>query len=144
MLQTKNVDPVSGNLSKYNVNYSGRRRTVVLGIKAEFNKSVLSPVPWLTTWHCMYPLQRGCCWQPAMQQSIHISWAHSSKPAVAACGKLMGQTDGQWDGRTANGCTDLHSTWAVPINSRTESIATKTVFAKVSVTCLEWQQHCLV
>jgi len=44
MLQTKNVDPVSGNLSKYNVNYSGRRRTVVLGIKAEFNKSVLSHV----------------------------------------------------------------------------------------------------
>jgi len=34
---------------------------------------------------------------PAVQQSIDISWppAHSSKPAAAACGGQVGQTDRQ-------------------------------------------------
>ena len=39
------------------------------------NKPVFSFLRQLTTWHCPHLLQRGCCWPPALQQFIDISWS---------------------------------------------------------------------
>jgi len=50
-------------------------------------------------WHCPHPAARllMTAGRLAVQQSIDVSWsrAHSSKPAAAACGGRMGQTDGR-------------------------------------------------
>jgi len=49
--------------------------------------------------HCphllLWAVLRRAVAAPAVQQSIDISWAHSSKRAARCCSGRMGQTDGQ-------------------------------------------------
>ena len=75
-----------------------RNGCLLNGLSASCTKSLRLPKAVLK--QVCVQLQRDtsriCCWAPTMQQSIDISgrWAHSSKPAAAACGcRLMGRTN---------------------------------------------------
>jgi len=67
-----------------------------------FNKSAFSFVRQLTTWHCTHALLRavmrhGCCWPPAVQQSINNSCPppgpqqQTRRKARACGGRMLGQ-----------------------------------------------------
>ena len=67
-------------------------------------------------------LRRGCCWPPARRpysnRSIYpVRRAHSSKPAVAACGGRMEQTGRQTDTRQLRIPPALHTMWLVPVSN---------------------------
>ena len=82
-----------------------------------FNKSAFSFVRQLTTWHCTHALLRavmrhGCCWPPAVQQSINNSCPppgpqqQTRRKARACGGRMLGQAnddnDNDFIGMAAN------------------------------------------
>ena len=69
------------------------------------NKSAFSFLRQLITWHCPHLLlrallRRSYCWEPDSNRSISPPCrAHSNKPAAAACGGRVRQTDWHTDVR---------------------------------------------
>jgi len=78
-----------------------------------FNKSAFSFVRQLTTWHCTHALLRavmrhGCCWPPAVQQSINNSCPPAGPTAAnppqspGVLGQANDDNDNDFIGMAAN------------------------------------------
>ena len=65
------------------------------------NKYVFSFLRQLVTCHCPHLLRRGCCWAPAVQQSMDIACSPGPQQQTRSSGvRRAGEWDRQTDGKT--------------------------------------------